>query len=456
MKISSLLKSGSVFLCIPLLFAGCSGGDRDTDFKTAFHQAVDLFYEEAEEPKRRSALKQMRQALLDGGNPNLAYEEVTPLYLAIWEHDTELVTLLLDRGADLHTQDMDQDGDVDNLPLEIAILDPGAKGINLDIIKSLIAAGSDVNGNDSGLPPLGLAAEANSMDTVKVLLQAGADPNGRKDREDYRPLLMATMNGNVEMFDLLRASGAELQDVGLLLKVAAGSTKPEMVKRVLPLYSGPKKIPEIFEIAAWGLLVEDGDEAQTARARIILEQLRAAGFEPVPNEFDKPMVNAAESLDKPALETMLSYGASANATGEAYGATCLMQAIKAASWRAMMGTDIDAKGLFKYQDTRVKDVVRLLLDHAADVNVRDHNGRTALMYAAESFNVTAVRRLLEQGADRSMVDEHGENAEQKMTKEASFGLPDAFKSLAKKRADQIRLAMESDYPEKSASPPPRK
>jgi ankyrin repeat protein len=436
-------KCGFAFVFITLLITGCSG-DPDAEFKTAFHRAVDLFFYDAEESKRRPALEQLRQAVDNGADLNIVYEGATPLYLAIWESDKELAALLIEGGADLSARDLDQDGEVDDPPLLIAIMDPGEQGINPDIIKLLIAAGSDVNGNEDVLPPLGVAAEANSLGTVKALLKAGADPNGHEYWEDYRPLRMAAMNGNVEMFDLLRKSGAEQQDIEGLLTAAAASTNPEMVKRVLPLYSGPKRNPDLFGVAAWGLLYDEGDEAKYARAKTIFEQLRTAGFQPEPSEFDNIMIMAAESLDKPALESMLSYGASANAVDDS-GATCLMRAITGASWKAMMETDIDAKGLFKHQDSSVKDVVRLLLDHGADVNAQDSKGRTALMYAATTFNVSAVRQLLEQSADQSLVDTKGKNAEQLMMTEASFGLPTEFKAQAIKRAEQIQVKLESDH-----------
>jgi ankyrin repeat protein len=474
MKLHFSLKFGLLFLFFPLLLIGCSGaGNPDAELKTAFQQATDLFYYEAEESERRAALEQVRQAVANGADPNIVYDEVTPLYLAIWEDDVQLANLLIERGADLGSKDLDQDGEDDSYPpLLIAIMDPGEHEINQQMIKLLIAAGADINGNDEVMPPLGVAAEVDSLDTVRTLLAAGADPNGHKNWEDdYRPLLMAAMNGNVEMFDLLQASGAEVKDMGELLRSAASSTNPEMVKRVLSLYSGPKKVSEVFQYAAWGLLADD-DETRHARTKTILEQLRTAGFEPGPDEFDEIMVLAAKTMDKPALEIMLSYGASAKAANDS-GETCLMLVVRSASVGNMMESEIGPKGMFDYQDAYVKELVQLLLDHGAEVNVHDKKGRTALMHAATTLNVTAVRQLLERGANRNLTDQEGNSAEQLMLamgllKEnkkdtagnmmgAIFGLTPEFKAQARARAKLILVELGSDpsvITSQSPKPPP--
>jgi Ankyrin repeats (3 copies)/Ankyrin repeats (many copies) len=45
------------------------------------------------------------------------------------------------------------------------------------------------------------------------------------------------------------------------------------------------------------------------------------------------------------------------------------------------------------------DVARLLLDHGADINSKDNNGKTPLVAAYHSNNLEAMRLLLERGAD---------------------------------------------------------
>ncbi|EPY73157.1 retinoic acid induced 14-like protein [Camelus ferus] len=56
------------------------------------------------------------------------------------------------------------------------------------------------------------------------------------------------------------------------------------------------------------------------------------------------------------------------------------------------------------------EVCRFLLDHGADVNSRDKNGRTALMLACEIGSSNIVEALIKKGADLNPVDSLGHNA----------------------------------------------
>uniref|UniRef100_A0A8D2B9K7 Uncharacterized protein n=1 Tax=Sciurus vulgaris TaxID=55149 RepID=A0A8D2B9K7_SCIVU len=58
-------------------------------------------------------------------------------------------------------------------------------------------------------------------------------------------------------------------------------------------------------------------------------------------------------------------------------------------------------------------VCRFLLDHGADVNSRDKNGRTALMLACEIGSSTIVEALIKKGADLNLVDSLGHNGKGK-------------------------------------------
>jgi ankyrin repeat protein len=59
-------------------------------------------------------------------------------------------------------------------------------------------------------------------------------------------------------------------------------------------------------------------------------------------------------------------------------------------------------------DASNPDTVRLLLDHGANVNVRDDEGRTALIDAvALNIDERILRQLLAHGADPNLADKHG-------------------------------------------------
>ena len=57
------------------------------------------------------------------------------------------------------------------------------------------------------------------------------------------------------------------------------------------------------------------------------------------------------------------------------------------------------------------DILNILLQNGADVNAKDHDGRTALMLAASSpDDVSSVTLLLSHGADPALKDKDGRTA----------------------------------------------
>ncbi len=57
-----------------------------------------------------------------------------------------------------------------------------------------------------------------------------------------------------------------------------------------------------------------------------------------------------------------------------------------------------------------KDVIRLLLERGADVNLGDNNGCTALMRAAYGGYAGLVEDLIANGADKELIDKEGRKA----------------------------------------------
>jgi len=57
-----------------------------------------------------------------------------------------------------------------------------------------------------------------------------------------------------------------------------------------------------------------------------------------------------------------------------------------------------------------EDAIKLLIEHHADVNLRDDSGRTALMHAAAGKYVDAIPHLLQNHADLYAKDRSGKTA----------------------------------------------
>jgi ankyrin repeat protein len=143
-----------------------------------------------------------------------------------------------------------------------------------------------------------------------------------------------------------------------------------------------------------------------------------------------PTVDESESGDMSRIESLLASGADINAV-DAYGATALY-------WASYYGRTADVRELLlagadpnikthlnssalevavcstprPQRGARAKtEIVRMLLDHGADVNVQsDGYGSSPLMLAAVQGQTETVAALLEKGADTSLTNHAGQTA----------------------------------------------
>jgi uncharacterized protein len=130
---------------------------------------------------------------------SLAYDGWTALHLAAFFGRLPVVTLLLQRGADLFVRSANSIG---NTPLHAAVA-----GGRVESALALIEAGSDVNAPDGGgHTPLHIAAEAGYLPIVEALLRRNANPHA-VDAEDRTPLARAAAKNHAAVIDLITLNG---------------------------------------------------------------------------------------------------------------------------------------------------------------------------------------------------------------------------------------------------------
>lgn len=141
------------------------------------------------------------RADMDAGSPS----GETALMLAAGRHEKELVTTLLDCGAqpDAYT-------DLGRTPLHYAMRSYDF-GNRLACVQALVEHGADVNDRTrADDTPLTMAISQGSIETVRWMLQHGARIDA-VDRNGDTPLLVAmTLSKNEEMVKLLIESGADI------------------------------------------------------------------------------------------------------------------------------------------------------------------------------------------------------------------------------------------------------
>jgi ankyrin repeat protein len=143
---------------------------------------------------------------------------VHPIHYAAETGDLAKVHAILDENP----REIGARGSLAMTPLMLAALEG-----HTDVVKLLLDKGAPVNEtNEYKVPPLFMAAGAGHIDIVKLLLDKGAKVNARTNH-DNTPLEHAAQNGHADVAKLLIDSGAEIEakdDMGVtpLFEAAEG------------------------------------------------------------------------------------------------------------------------------------------------------------------------------------------------------------------------------------------
>lgn len=276
---------------------------------------------------------------------------MTPLHISARSNNLEAVTLLLERGAIVESRAIDG-----TTAMHIA-----AEAENWIAFDFLIATGADINAWDLNGDTL-LHTRANKLrDTAIItkLLELGANLEARNSK-GYTPLQAAALNGNKEMFFLLLEAGAN---------IAVETPKGENLLHITP------PVNETYMEIIRALLSRG----------LSVDALSSQGWKPIHQTAWKGTGSPDITLDRSRehLELLISYGADINAVTEsAEKETALHLATRASIPRPLF--------------------LVLLLDHGANVNARNGEGKTALHLAAARGRETLFRILLDHGADSSI------------------------------------------------------
>ena len=302
----------------------------------------------------------------------------------IWA-DGKVTALLLEAGADVDARD--DDGVT---PLRLA-----AENNNLAAVATLLEAGSDVNARHdfTGETPLHLAAENNNLAVVATLLEAGAD----MDAPFYTPLHAAAYRHWAETVNVLLDAGADVNagaggTAGTPLVSAAWTASGAVSEAISALLEAGADVNLASASGNTPLHGAVRSRASGGAHPELLSRLLALGADPNARNGrgETPLYRAAGVGDLQAIRALVEAGADPLARTDD-GAS----ALHAAVWRR----------------TRAREVIALLVEIGLDVNARNERGRTPLHIARIIDNFTAVRTLLELGADPDARDNAGRVAD---------------------------------------------
>ncbi len=389
-----------------LLAASADPNKKDSYGETPLHIAA-----------RLGMTEDIIQALVSaGGDPNERNKKgITPLSLAIERKHLAQATLLVNLGADIHAEDMEDTSALvraigqgaetvraiiskdtiqsrdsqGRTALHIAILSHAEP----DVVSFLIKSDADVNARDKmGDSPLHIAVRENDRANGELLLSHGADvfyPNVSGDsplraaltrrggREDWvlnsRVITAADGAGNTPLH---LAAEWQLDQVVRFIVEKGGSLNAKNANGETPLFSAVK-----------------ADSAITVRSMLSASAERRAD------------INARDFLGNTALHACIRWSA-ANA------ARALIDYDARTNGKKLINAHNLAGKTPLHEASRAGNVefIRTLVMSGADINAIDETGKTALTDAIQMNQTDAVRELLERNASPVMQDMYGRNA----------------------------------------------
>ena len=314
---------------------------------------------------------------------------------------TDIVKRLAEAGYDLKVQS-DQ-----TTPLLSAI-----KNGHYETAKYLLEQGAANYFHYSYSPPLNLAASIGNIQMLELFLD---DIKGNKNREKQfieDALLHASNNGQLVAVERLLATDVEMSPAQNCLQGAVLSRQVESAKfwldrgaDVNAFYKDQWRAYSDYNLlmlaATYGytdmvkLLVERGANINSETIGFsassgdseMIEFLLANSTETVPYL----LIPAAENLKTDNVRTLLSHG------------------FKADSRNRLKRTPMMEAALYEYDEMsgelsfpeiseRVYEISKLLIENGANVNAKDYEGMTALMFAVNGGYTETVKLLLSKGA----------------------------------------------------------
>jgi len=359
--------NGSAPMIAKLLEAGADANAATTEGETALMTAA------------RTGIVDAAKVLLAHGadvNAREQWRQQTPLMWAVAELHPEMAQELIAHGADVNARQVTW---------------KWARQVTKEPREKWLPLG--------GLTPLLFAARQGCLECARVLVKSGAQINAA-DPNNISPLLMAVINGHYDIAGFLLDQGADPN--------AADETGRTALYAAVDMHSMPASgRPPPNELDNH-LTSMDLIQALLAHGANVNAQLKK--MQPYRTKLDRaddtmldagttPMLRAAKAGDVQVMQTLLAKGGDVKLPNK-FGITSLMAA-------AGLGTKgVDSIGR-KKTETEAIASIKLCLEAGADVNAADSQGQTALHGAAEWGWDRVVQFLVDHGANLDVKDKRG-------------------------------------------------
>jgi ankyrin repeat protein len=347
----------------------------------------------------------MNLLLTAGADPNIGLSpDETPMMTAARTGKVAALKTLLAHGAQLNVRDSRGQS-----PLMWASARNNAEAVRL-----LVEAGADLKARTDNKPtgraaqmtvflspqPTGFTAllfavRAGSLEATKALLDAGADVNDALS-DGESALVVATANANWEVANLLLDRGADPNHAGAgwnALHQIVHSRRPNLGYTPGPVPTGSLDSIEVVK----KLIAKRVD----VNARMTKNGMKDGQRNRVNRLGATAFFLAAKNTDLEVIKVLLDAGADVNMRS-ADGSTPLMVAAGLGMW--YVGED---GGSLPGQEDEAFEVVKLCVERGSDVNAVSEMGETPLHGAAFRGVNAIAEYLVEKGAKLDASDKRG-------------------------------------------------
>lgn len=352
------------------------------------------------------------------------YSGNSPFYVAVQVGNLEIIKFLAENNAPTTKGEFSPSLLV--LALNSAPDETRNEVINL-IIK--LSSKDDINAVDSsvGLAPITMAA-AKDLSIVKLLQEYGATLQA-KEGEASTPMLAAAESGSIENVQFFLDNGAQLSETNIngetVLHIAIASGNIELVKYLvqqgvsLDTATPNGNTATLYACRSFEMLqylVDQGCKIHSNTLKELIINCNVDGvklvlekgedFNAKDDEGFTPLMAAAEVGAIEIMQLLLDRGAEVNVTNE-HGGTPLAGAVNSGTWEVVKllldkGASVELgepSPLLINKFSRDPQILKALLEHGANPNVKTETGETPLLMAVSRGDEGDVRMLLEHGAD---------------------------------------------------------
>jgi uncharacterized protein len=337
-------------------------------------------------------------AEIDVPDPNFGQ---TALMLAVRERNRDAVELLLDRGADVNVRTAA--GPAPDFTLPCKGTGCGSEGVGIN--RGGLPDRGRRDAAQGGMTALIYAARDGLTEIAELLVAAGADLE-LAEANGIRPLLMSLLNGHIEVARVLVDAGAQLNAddfwgrTPLFAAVEYRNLDMNSADQDDPVDNGIDRAP-YYEFIEY--LLEHGADVdlrtrEVPPSRRWLYSLGDVSW--VDFTGQTPFLRAALSGDTSVMRLLVEHGADPNLPTNA-GTTPLM---------AAAGVNWVVAQTYTESPAALLEAVELCLELGNDINAQNSMGLSALLGAANRGSNDIIRLLAERGADLNVIDVEGRSA----------------------------------------------